>query len=163
MYRSDPLRTTMARWGVGFGSAGEQEVPGPTMEALRAAGQENWLYDTGKMVNILLQEDGNRLCHLEHAALLHIGGLSHYLSPPEKGGEALAADEEPDQRWPWPPARLAVARHTASVLRALCEGQPVPEAPLGLDADLAARLDCVRHALIALFPSSGGPADRDDD
>jgi hypothetical protein len=86
MYRSDPLRTTMARWGVGFGSAGEQEVPGPTMEALRAAGQENWLYDTGKMVNILLQEDGNRLCHLEHAALLHIGGLSHYLSPPEKGG-----------------------------------------------------------------------------
>jgi hypothetical protein len=152
MYRAAPLRATMARWNVGFGSGGEREIPERTWDALAAAGHKYWLYDTGKMVNILLQEDGNRLCHFEHAALLHIGGVSNYLAPPEKRGEALAADEEPDQRWPWPPARLAVARHTASLLRALCDGQPVPEAASGLESDLAGRLDRVRRALITLIP-----------
>jgi hypothetical protein len=163
MYRAAPLRATMARWEVGFGSGGGREVPERTRDALAAAGHAYWLYDTGKMVNILLQEDGNRLCHFEHAALLHVGGLSHYLSPPEKEGEALAADDEPDQRWPWPPARLAVASHTASLLRALCEARPVPEAPSGLEPDLGARLDRVRRALVTLIPpgrAGDPPGDR---
>jgi hypothetical protein len=150
MYRTTPLRATMARWGAGFGSAGGGDLPRRAKDVLAAAGHEYWLYDTGKIVNILLQEDGNRLCHFEHPALLHIGGMSHYLSPPEKHGEVLAADEEPDQRWPWPPARLAVARYTASLLRSLCDRQPLPEAPSGLDPDLAGRLDRVRGALVDL-------------
>jgi hypothetical protein len=158
MYRAAAVRATMARWDVGFGSGGGREIPERTRDALAAAGHEYWLYDTGKMVNILLQEDGNRLCHFEHAALLHIGGLSHYLSPPEKGGEVLAADEEPEQRWPWPAARLEVARYTASLLRALYEGQPAPEAPSGLESDLAGRLERVRRALITLIP----PGDLED-
>jgi hypothetical protein len=152
MYRVEPLRETMSRWGVGFGSVGGGDLPQRAKTALVAAGHEYWLYDTAKIVNILLQEDGHRLRHFEHPALLHIGGMSHYLSPPEADGEALAAGEEPDQRWPWPPARLAVARHTASLLRALCEDQPLPAPPSGLDPDLAARLARVREALIGLFP-----------
>jgi hypothetical protein len=152
MYRMEPLRETMSRWGAGFGSVGGGDLTQRARAALVEAGHEYWLYDTGKIVNILLQEDGNRLCHFEHPALLHIGGMSHYLSPPEKDGEPLVAGEEPDQRWPWPPARLVVARHTASLLRALCEGQPLPEPLSGLDPDLAKRLSRVRDALIALLP-----------
>jgi len=149
MYRSPPLRETMFRWGAGFGSAGD-DLPQRTKDALLAAGHDYWLYDTGKIVNILLQEDGHRLCHFEHSALVHIGGVSHYLSPPEKQGEVLAVDEEPDQRWPWPPARLEVARYTATLLRALCDGHQPPTAPSGIDEDLTARLARVRTALFHL-------------
>jgi hypothetical protein len=48
-----------------------------------------------------------------------------------------------------------VARHTAEVLRALCDGEPLPPAPDGLDADLAGRLDRVRGALGGLFTAAG--------
>ena len=146
MYRSDPLRETIARWGAGFGSAGGDLGP-DAKDALVAAGHDYWIYDTGKIVNIMLQEDGNRLCHFEHPALLHIGGVSHYLCPPPGHGEPKAADEAPDVKWPWPTARLEVSRYTASLLRALSDGEPLPAAPTGLDEDLAGRLDRVRRAV----------------
>jgi hypothetical protein len=147
MYRRAALEETMSRWGVGFGSAAN-DIPGPARKALVAAGHEYRIYDTGKVVNILLQEDGHRLCHFEHPALLHIGGMSHYLSPPEKRGRLLTPDEEPDQRWPWPTARLEVARYTAGLLRALCDGHPPPTAPPDVDGELARRLDRVSGALV---------------
>ena len=114
-----------------------------------------WIYDTGKIVNILLQEDGHRLCHLEHPALLHIGGMSHYLAPPKGRGEPRAAGEASDLGLPWPPARLEVARYTADLLRALSHDEPPPAPPSGLDADLAARLDRVRAAVGGLFVADG--------
>jgi hypothetical protein len=149
MYRRAPLQETMARWDVGFSSAGG-DVPQRTKNALLGAGHDYWIYDTGKIVNILLQVDGNRLCHFEHSALLHIGGMSHYLSPPEKHGGLVAADEDPDQRWPWPTGRLEVARHTAALLRALVTGDPPPAAPAGVRGELGARLDRVSGALVEL-------------
>jgi hypothetical protein len=158
MYHAGPLRETMDRWDASFESAGGELSP-VVKDVLKAAGHDYWIYDTGKILNILFQEDGNRLCHFEHPALLHIGGMSHYLSPPEKGGEALATDEEPDQAWPWPPERLAVARYTAALLRALCDRRPPPGAPSDLDPDLARRLDRVRRALVGLFPPGAGGAE----
>jgi hypothetical protein len=146
MYRTAALRETMARWGVGFGSAGNDLTP-EAKAALAGAGHDYWIYDTAKVVNIFLQLDGGRLCHFEHPALLHVGGMSHYLSPPEAGGELLEADEEPDQRWPWPTSRLEVARYTAGLLRSLCDGAPPPPELTGVDPELAGRLDRVRTAL----------------
>src|SRR5690606_7340430 len=139
-------RETRARWGVRFGSAGN-DLTSEAKAALTAAGHDYWIYDTGKVVNIFLQVDGHRLCHFEHPALLHVGGMSHYLSPPEAGGELLAAEEEPDQRWPWPTSRLEVARHTAGLLRSLCDGDPAPPPLAGVDPELARRLERVRTAL----------------
>jgi hypothetical protein len=147
LYRRAPLRDTMTRWGAGMGSAGS-DLPRATKDALAAAGHGYWIYDTGKVVNILLQEDGNRLCHLEHPALLHIGGMSHYLSPPPAHGKPSSADEAPEQRWPWPATRLEVARHTASLLQALSDHEPPPLPPSGLDDDLVSRLARVRRAVI---------------
>jgi hypothetical protein len=149
IYRRAPLRETMSHWGVGFGS-GLGDLDQPAKDALTSAGHNYWLYDTGKILNILLQEDGNRLCHFEHPALLHIGGMSHYLSPPERHGGAFGPDDEPDKTWPWPRARLEVARYTGALLRALCDGDPLPPAPIGLDTELAGRLDRVRRALVEL-------------
>ena len=153
MYRSDLLRETRARRGVRFGSAGNDLAP-EAKAALAAAGHDYWIYDTGKVVNIFLQVDGHRLCHFEHPALLHVGGMSHYLSPPEAGGELLAAEEEPDKRWPWPTSRLEVARHTAGMLRSLCDGDPAPPPLTGVDAELARRLERVRTSLTQIVHAS---------
>jgi hypothetical protein len=153
MYRRGPLKETVSRWGAGFASAGGDLSP-TAKEALAAAGQSYWIYDTGKIVNILLQEGGHRLCHREHPALLHIGGMSHYLSPPKEPGKARALGEATDLGLPWPAVRLEVARYTAALLRALSGDEPPPVAPAGLDRDLARRLDRVRAAVLGLFPTA---------
>jgi hypothetical protein len=147
MYRRAPLRDTMSRWGAGLGSAGG-DLPRETKDALVAAGHDYWIYDTGKIVNILFQEDGHRLCHFEHPALLHIGGMSHYLSPPPGHGDPKSAAEAPEQRWPWPATRLEVARYTAALLRTLSDDLAPPKPPSGLDTDLTRRLERVRRAVI---------------
>lgn len=149
MYRSAALRETVERWGVGFGSAGKEISP-EARERIEAAGHRYWLYDTGKILNILFQESGYELCHFEHESLVHIGGMSHYLSPPEHHGKPESADREPDQKWPWPAARLEVARHTAALLRALCDGLPAPPMPTGLPDELTQRLRTVRDEVIDL-------------
>jgi hypothetical protein len=155
MYRRAPLQATIARWGVGFASAGG-DLTQDAKDALAAAGHGYWIYDTGKIVNILLQEDGHHLRHVEHPALLHIGGMSHYLTTPAGGAKPRAAGEATDLGLPWPSARLEVARHTAALVRALSQGESPPAPPPGLDTDLAARLDRVRAAVTRLFPANGG-------
>src|SRR5262245_36644407 len=121
MYHRETLEDTMARWGVGFGSAGAEDDR--TKAALTAAGHDYIVYDTGKIANVLLQIDGKRLCHFEHDALLHIGGVSHYLSPPEHQHDPEGDGKEPVQKnWPWPKARYEVARFTGALLRSLCDG-----------------------------------------
>jgi hypothetical protein len=150
MYRRAPLEETISRWGVGFGSAGD-DVTQDVKDALAAAGHRYWIYDTGKIVNILFQEQGHRLCHLEHPALLHIGGMSHHLTTPTGGGRERGAGEATDYGLPWPPARLEVARYTAALLRALSDGRSTPAPPSDLDPDLAGRLHRVRAAVTGLF------------
>jgi hypothetical protein len=154
MYRRTPLQEMIARWEVGFASAGG-DLPQHANDALAAAGHAYWIYDTGKIVNALLQEDGHRLRHIEHPALLHIGGMSHYLTTPAGGAKPRAPGEATDLGLPWPAARLEVARHTAALLRALSQGEPLPAPPSGLDPDLAGRLERVRSAVTRLFAGDG--------
>ncbi len=162
MYRRAPLRETITRWGAGFDAA-LADLSDDAKDVLTSAGHTYWIYDTGKILNILFQESGHRLCHLEHPALLHIGGMSHYLAPPKGPGEARAPGEASDLGLPWPPARLEVARYTADLLRALSGGESPPALPSGLGEDLAGRLDRVRAAVTNLFTPSvqGRAADGD--
>ncbi len=144
MYRRGLLDETIARWDIGFASAGP-DVTDAVRKKLTEIGHQYVLYDTGKIVNILLQEDGHKLCHFEHPDLLHIGGLSHYLCPP---------DDERDVKssaWAWPDSRLKVAWFTAAVLRDACEGRrPVAGVPGDLEPSMAERMRIVREELIAL-------------
>jgi len=103
------------------------------------------------LANIFFQEDGNKLCLFEHENLMHIGGMSHYLSPPDGGGAAYDADWVPDEsEWKWPVTRLEVAAYTAVVLRNLAAGRPAPEIPAEVDPSIAPRLERVRDELITL-------------
>lgn len=153
LYRREPLEATIARWGVSFASAGPG-IRADTKARLQESKRMYLLYDTGKLVNIFLQEDGTRLCHFEHPNLVHIGGMSHYLSPPDAPGGSWE-----DAEWPWPVTRLEVARFTGAVLSALVADRPPPALPAEVDPNLAERLARVRAQLVALFETYGSGAD----
>jgi hypothetical protein len=153
MYERAPLDATIERWDISFG-AGGPELSDEITAALEACGQKYWVYDTAKIVNILFQEDGNRLCHIEHPQLMHIGGMSHYLSPPKWSKWVVLDDgEEPEPEWAvWPgmESRFEVARFTAMVLRNVSEGFPAPELPTGLEPSMEERLVLVRDEIVQL-------------
>lgn len=135
MYRRGPLDEVTERWGVGFASRGP-DLRDDTRARLADVGHEYWLYDTGKVVNILLQEDGHPFCHSEHPALLHVGGMSHFLTTMR-----FMHQEK---------ARLEVARYSADVLRSCVEGQAAPPIPPDADPILFDRLTLVRDELVDL-------------
>lgn len=154
IYRRSALLDTMDRWSVGFSSAGN-DLGDAARARLVEVGRSYWIYDTGKVVNVLLQADGHRLVHEEEPALLHIGGVSHLLAPPSSApafrDRPPAWGEGPD--WgdqPGMAARHEVARYTAAVLGAALAGEPVPEVPADAHPDRVERLHHVRSALAAL-------------
>ena len=154
LYRRAELDAVTERWGVGIGSAGPELRPEAT-EALASQGHRFMVYDTGKIVNCLIQHDGHALVHRDLPQLVHIGGLSHYLSPPAYR-TTDTGEIEPD----WTvhdvmAARHAVTRFTAQTLRALADGHPPPPVPTGLDPDMAARLDLVHHEITDLMARYG--------
>jgi len=155
MYRRATLQATRERWGVRFASAG-RDLSEAAMGQVTAAGHDYLIYDTGKLVNILLQESGGRLCHFEHPALMHIGGMSHYLSPPSYVVHEPGGEPEPDwSRWHGMATRYEVARFTAAVLRSLTDGESPPAIPDGVEGDLVPRLERVRSELVELVGRYG--------
>ncbi len=164
MYRRAAVAETIDRWGVGFGSTGN-DLPERTRARLVEVGRGYWVYDTAKIVNILLQADGHRLQHQEHPHLIHIGGVSHFLAPPSS---APAAAGKPP-RWGEGPDwgrqdgmsnRYEVARYTATVLEDLCSGREAPPLPT-IDPRLQDRLGLARTTLIDLVRSYGPPITAD--
>jgi hypothetical protein len=150
VYDRAVLDETAERWGVGLGSAGP-ELAEPAARRLEEMGHHYIAYDTGKIVNALLQSDGHELVHRDLPQLVHIGGLSHYLAPP--GGYITLDDGEvaPDfARWGIND-RYHVTKFTALTLRELSEGEPVPAIPQGVDAAMARKLEVVLHELSDLF------------
>ena len=162
IYRRAPLDATTRRWGVRFGEGGAG-LSDAARDRLARSGHDYFIYDTGKLVNIFLQEDGNVLRHVEHPNLMHVGGLSHYLAPPkmiEREGEEPAPDWA---RWRGMTSRFEVARFTAAVLRALCEGREPPAVPQALEPAMIAKLEKVRAALIVTVDrfDTAAPSGRD--
>lgn len=154
IYRRAALVDTMDRWSVGFANAGN-DLTDAARARLDEVGRSYWIYDTAKVVNVLLQADRHRLVHEEHPALLHIGGVSHFLAPPSSApafrdrppawGEGSDWGEQPGQA-----ARHEVARYTAAVLAAALAGDPVPDVPADADPSRVDRLHRVRTALVEL-------------
>lgn len=154
VYRRDALEATCERWGIGFGSGGN-ELTDEGRAALTERGADYWIYDTAKLVNAFLQVDGHGLVHRDLPQLVHIGGLAHFLAPREfrrRDGEGV----EPDwHRFPWNPSRFDAARYTAEVLLALCAGEPAPPVPAVGNEGLAARLEGVAGEVADLVARYG--------
>ena len=153
IYERAALDATVERWKIGFGSGGAALRP-QAKQRLLDAGLEYLLYDTGKLVNIFLQLDGGGLVHFEHPELMHVGGVSHYLSPTGYIRGSDGEHEVPNwSRWNGMEARFAVAEFTAEVIRALDRGEEPPMPPDGIAGTIGQRLPIVREALTELVES----------
>ena len=153
VYDAAALAETVQRWNVGFGEGGNGLAP-ETRERLAAAGHGYLLYDTGKLVNILLQEDGGRLEHMEHPDLIHVGGLLHYLWAPRVTGDD--GEQQVDwANWRGMSTRHEVARYTAAALRELLAGRPVPSIPDAASNEMTPRLERVRSEVTTLVDRFG--------
>jgi hypothetical protein len=148
LYERAALDETTERWGVGLGSAGPDLSDAATAR-MAEMGHEYLVYDTGKIVNALLQADGTRLVHRDLPQLIHIGGLSHYLSP----AEYITLDDgevAPEfARWGLND-RYQVSRFTALTLRNLCDGGPEPAVPSHLGDSMAQRMAMVKDEVTEL-------------
>jgi hypothetical protein len=149
LYQRADLDETCARWGVGLGSAGP-DLSDEARTQLVTIGHHYKIYDTGKIVNILLQVDGRSLCHIDPDELIHIGGMSHFLSPPDPGAAHGELETPSWAAYHGMEPRLAVTRYTAALLRGLAEGTPLPDLPLGLEPAMQERLLFVRNEIIDL-------------
>jgi hypothetical protein len=149
MYRRADLDETCARWSIGLGSAGPELTDGAKAR-LTAEGHFYKVYDTGKVVNIFLQLDGNSVCHVDPDELIHIGGMSHFLSPPDPGAKSGEIETPSWARYHAMEPRLATTRYTAALLRNLAERRPLPPRPPGLEPELDRRLLFVRDEVIDL-------------
>lgn len=155
LYRRGPLLETLDRWGVGFSSAGN-DIPDATRARLDELGRSFWIYDTAKIVNILLQGDGHALVHREHDHLVHVGGLAHFLAPPQpttdEQGRVTREWGQEDRwgEWEGQSDRFLVAGQAARILRAAAAGEPPPPPPTGTSPFLLGRLRRLREALATL-------------
>lgn len=155
VYRRDVLDETLERWGVGFSSAGNETAE--VRRRLEEMGRSYLVYDTAKIVNILLQADGARLVHREHPNLVHIGGMSHYLAPPLPVTDADGTvtpewgQEANWREWDGMADRYDIAQYASIVLRAVAGGTGAPD-PAGMPPHLAERAALVHEALLELGP-----------
>lgn len=143
VYRRAALDEVTGRWGIGFNASGDDDIEPVVRRRLEELGRSYWIYDTGKIVNILLQGDGHSLVHEESPALVHVGGVAHFLAPPmTPEGEAPVWGENVRDwhRWDGMEARYAVAQHVAGVIEAAFAGGPVPPVPDGVSDTVRARL-----------------------
>jgi hypothetical protein len=154
IYRRAAVEETAERWGVGFGSAGP-DLSDRAKKKMADMGHEYLVYDTGKIMNALLQGDGHVLVHRDLPQLVHIGGLSQYLAPVRWVTNQAGEKERDWKRFRDVSARYDVAEFTAQTLMARCEGDPGPEIPPGTDDTTRAKLELVQREVADLIERYG--------
>lgn len=74
------LKQIMKKYGVDFRRYAQEEIPDKARRALLDAGHDYCWYDTAKVVNILLVLEGHMIVHIQNPNLVHVGGMSWYVS-----------------------------------------------------------------------------------
>jgi hypothetical protein len=154
IYSRPAVERVRAQWGVTFRTYAFDQMPVAWQQRLDAMGRRFGLYDTAKVLNLLLQGEGFVLAHVDNPALVHIGGISQYLSDPSVLGRDPEAGAGAEPAAPWfalsgvGRERWDFARWTAATLRSLVDGGPVPELPA--DREQRSRAKEVRRELLGL-------------
>jgi len=155
IYHRQPLIDALDRFGVDFSVSGMRKMPESTWDHLVEQGFKMLAFDTGKVANILLQSNGSSLIHREHENLVHIGGLSHYLAPPEWDKHESPTGEPTWTTWKGMTPRSQVARYAADAMRAVLAGESAPDLPPDLDASMRAKLELVRDEVVDMIRNPG--------
>ena len=157
IYRRSAVDSVRRRWDIGFENYGHEELPRHARERIEEFGRAFAVYDTAKVLNILLQADGAEVRHHENPQIVHIGGMAtEYLcqaagvrpadiwlawvqslhgpdgargTTPEAAPHSGATTDPPD-----------LAQFPAVTLQCLVRGEPLPLLPQPLGAETEARL-----------------------
>jgi hypothetical protein len=135
IYRRAVAERVRDAWGVTFRTYSYDKLAPPVQRRLAEMGRRFRLYDTAKVLNILLQGDGFGLTHVDNPALVHIGGISQYLSDPSVLGRDSGSLANDDASVPWFAAsgagrqRWDFAQWAAATLRTIGDGESPPELP----------------------------------
>jgi hypothetical protein len=122
MYRRASVADTRNRWAVSFDPCVFSRLSPAVRARLDEMGRRFDMYDTAKVLNILLQGDGGTLRHLDHPELFHVGGISEYLSHPRDEPPPLFARGGAGRtRWDF-------AHWAAATLMAFVDGGTPPDA-----------------------------------
>lgn len=147
LYRRGAVTHARERYGVTFEPYAHDRLDPRARGAIESLGRAFRLYDTAKVLNLLLRADGGEMTHVAHPALRHLGGISQYLSRAQSGLVVAGAGAQ----------RLEFAGWAAALLIALTDGGEPPEPPVGIEPAIAVD---VATALRACFGRSPGPDSR---
>lgn len=75
-YRYRELRELINTMGLSFNRYQQNEIPPKVFIILKKLGLDKSVYDTAKVINILLQYRGHKISHRQIDNLIHIGGYS---------------------------------------------------------------------------------------
>lgn len=158
LYHNPTLSTLLQSTGIGFEACRWAEIPQRYQHQLEQLGVVRDIYDTGKVLNLLLLARGEKLIYQQVAALRHIGGVSRLhqevkhrqLSQVVKrwGKRLLGRDTE--QIW-GKQLRKETEFYFFDLLQALRLQQPLPQPPLLTDSEIAATLHEVTQELVTLY------------
>ena len=182
IYAQQTLRHFIRTTGIGFEPRYWAEIPAAYQEVLLGLGLQRAWYDTGKILNLLLQQQGQRLTWCEIPALCHLGGISlndwypqkrpttiikaslrrairYLLGTGDRQQEYLQTIWQgtgPDRLAQIRRRELEYARYFHAVLTALDRGHPLPALPLVNDAPVQQRLSLVTQELKTIGAQGAG-------
>ena len=182
IYGQQALRHVIRTTGIGFEARYWTEIPAAYQEVLLGLGLQRAWYDTGKILNLLLYQQGQRLAWCEIPTLRHLGGISLSDWYPQKRPMTIikaflqrsikhllgTVDRQQDYlQTIWQgtgPSRLAqirrreveYARYFHTVLTALDTSCPLPSLPLVSDLLVQQRLSLVTQELKTIGAKRAG-------
>jgi len=74
------VKKIMSKYSIDFRRYAQEEIPDKARQAVLEAGHDYCWYDTAKVVNILLAVEGHLIVHTPNPNLVHVGGMSWYVS-----------------------------------------------------------------------------------
>ena len=182
IYAQPALRHFIRTTGIGFEPRYWAEIPAAYQEILLRLGLQRAWHDTGKVLNLLLYEQGQRLAWCEIPTLRHLGGISlsdwyprqrprtiikAFLQRAIKHLLGTGDRQQAYLQTIWQgtgTSRLAqirrreleYARYFHAVLTALDTGRPLPALPLVSDALVKQRFSPVTQELKAMGAQGTG-------
>lgn len=141
IYQQKRLRTLLASTGLDFHKYRWPEIPSVWQQQLAASGLLCDIYEPGKLLNLILQWEGERVVYQPCGHLRHLGGLSRYTSLRHLSWDIrlkLRAKLflQGEFRAPMKRNFSSAVPYFGTVLHALQEYQPLPAPPVLTDASL---------------------------
>lgn len=93
IYNRMILNEIMEKYSVDFRRYAKEAIPKQALERVLDAGHDYSWYDTGKVLNILMVLEGYPIKHVPNCNLVHVGGMSWYLSLHRENYERMLAEE----------------------------------------------------------------------